>query len=65
MEEENKEKKFQADIEITDSGPILVRGNFIIKDMKRNEEYTQGEVRLCGCGKSGCMPFCDDSHKNK
>ena len=63
MEDKKQEKKFQADIEVTDMGPIKITGNFIIKDLKRNTEYTEGEIILCGCGKSAKMPFCDDSHK--
>ena len=61
--EQEQEKKFQADIEVTDMGPIKITGNFVIKDLKRNAEYSQGEFLLCGCGKSANKPFCDDSHK--
>ena len=63
--EENKEIKTEAFIEIIESGPIKITGNFILKDIKKNQETTPGEVLLCRCGKSGNKPYCDESHKNK
>jgi CDGSH iron-sulfur domain-containing protein 3 len=61
--EENKEKKSQAVIEVTDFGPLLVSGNFILKDIKRDKEESPAEIKLCICGKSGNKPYCDESHK--
>jgi CDGSH-type Zn-finger protein len=63
--EEKKQVKFQAIIEIIESGPIKISGNIIIKDMKRGTEETSREVWLCRCGKSDNKPFCDESHKKK
>jgi CDGSH-type Zn-finger protein len=63
--EEKKEVKSQATVEITDSGPIKITGNFILKDMKRDKEDHPGEVLLCTCGKSGNKPYCDESHETK
>jgi CDGSH iron-sulfur domain-containing protein 3 len=60
--EENKEHKSQAVVEVIDSGPLKITGNFIIKDVKRDKEETVKEVWLCRCGKSGNKPYCDDSH---
>ena len=61
--EEKKENKPQAVIEIFDSGPLKITGNFKLKDMKRDTEISPVEVLLCLCGKSGNKPYCDDSHK--
>ncbi|MCX6253330.1 MAG: CDGSH iron-sulfur domain-containing protein [Bacteroidia bacterium] len=61
--EENKKNKTQAIIEVIDSGPLKITGNFILKDLKRTKEDSFGEVLLCRCGKSGNKPFCDESHK--
>jgi CDGSH iron-sulfur domain-containing protein 3 len=61
--EENKETKSQAIIEVIDSGPLKITGNFLLKDIKRDKEEFPGEVRLCRCGKSGNKPYCDESHK--
>ena len=61
--EENKEIKPKAVIEVIDFGPLKITGNFILKDLQRNKEYTPGEVRLCRCGKSANKPYCDESCK--
>ncbi|MBG0859356.1 MAG: CDGSH iron-sulfur domain-containing protein [Bacteroidales bacterium] len=61
MEEEEKIKP-QAVIEILDDGPLVISGNFILKDLKRETESTPGEVKLCLCGKTSTRPFCDESH---
>lgn len=61
---ENKEDNKPATVvEVVDHGPLGIRGNFILKDLKRGSETTPGEVWLCRCGKSKNKPFCDDSHK--
>ena len=62
---DEKEKKFQARIEVLDSGPLKITGNFIISDVKRGIEKSPGEILLCTCGKSKDKPFCDDSHIEK
>jgi CDGSH iron-sulfur domain-containing protein 3 len=60
--EETKKDKTEATIELVDFGPIIIRGNFILKDLKRDIEETPAEVFLCRCGKSANKPYCDDSH---
>jgi CDGSH-type Zn-finger protein len=60
-----KEKKSEAEVEVIDSGPLRISGNFILKDLQRDRESAPGEVFLCRCGKSSDKPFCDGSHKNK
>jgi len=63
-------------IKIEKDGPYRVTGNiplekeFVVPDenndplkWKKGEKYkTEGEYRLCRCGKSGSKPFCDTSH---
>ena len=65
MMEEKKQNNAQTFIEVVDSGPLRISGNFIIKDMKRGFETSAKEILLCRCGKSENKPYCDDSHKNK
>jgi CDGSH iron-sulfur domain-containing protein 3 len=60
--ENKKEKKTQANVEVTGYGPLKITGNFLIMDLKRNKEDSPGEVYLCRCGKSGNKPYCDESH---
>jgi len=61
--EDKKEQKPDAEVEIIDSGPLRISGNFILKDLQRDKESVPGEVYLCRCGKSSDKPFCDESHK--
>jgi CDGSH-type Zn-finger protein len=63
--EDNKKQKPEAEVEIIDSGPLRISGNFILKDLQRDKESAPGEVYLCRCGKSSDKPFCDESHKKK
>jgi CDGSH-type Zn-finger protein len=63
--EEVKENRSQALIEVIESGPLKISGNFILKDLKRDTESAPGEVWLCRCGRSSTKPFCDESHKTK
>lgn len=63
---ENKEdNKPVTVVEVVDQGPLEIKGNFILKDLKRGSESSPGEIRLCRCGKSKNNPFCDDSHNKK
>lgn len=62
---EKKDKKTETIVEVIESGPLRISGNFILKDIKRDTKTTPGEVWLCRCGKSADKPFCDESHKIK
>jgi CDGSH-type Zn-finger protein len=61
--EQKKEISSQARVEIIESGPIKITGNFVLKDLKRDKEESVKEVFLCRCGNSANKPFCDESHK--
>lgn len=61
--EERKDKEPETVVEVTDWGPLIIKGNFILKDLKREVESVPGEVHLCRCGRSANKPFCDESHK--
>lgn len=60
---EEKETKTKTTVEVIDSGPLKITGNFILKDLKRDKESRPGEIWLCRCGKSSDKPYCDNSHK--
>lgn len=59
----NENNNNQVKVDIPDTGPVKVTGNFILKDLKRKTERSLNEVLLCRCGKSSNKPFCDESHK--
>jgi len=54
------------DVEITmrPSGPLLVRGPIVLKDVDGNQLDLAGKdvVALCRCGGSTTKPFCDGTH---
>jgi hypothetical protein len=60
-----KENRTETVVEVIDSGPLRISGNFIVKDLKKGDESAPGEVWLCRCGRSANKPYCDESHKNK
>jgi CDGSH-type Zn-finger protein len=55
-----------ADVEISlkPSGPLLVRGPIVLKDVDGNQIDLGGKavVALCRCGGSTAKPFCDGTH---
>ncbi len=63
--EDKKDNKAITVIEVIEQGPLGIKGNFILKDLKRATETTPEEVWLCRCGRSKNKPFCDDSHKEQ
>jgi CDGSH-type Zn-finger protein len=45
-------------------GPLLIRGDFTLRDQDGNEIPVGREtIALCRCGKSRIRPFCDGTHK--
>ena len=63
--EETKKNTTGTVVEVTDEGPLSIKGNFVLNDLKRNNVSTPGEVLLCRCGKSSSQPYCDGSHCKK
>jgi len=63
--EEKTNKKKETVVEIIENGPLIITGNFIFADLKRNTEETADEVRICRCGRSKNMPFCDNAHEEE
>jgi len=52
------------EIVLCPNGPLLVRGDFEIRDSRGNSvPPRRGTVALCRCGGSGIKPFCDGTHK--
>jgi CDGSH-type Zn-finger protein len=45
-------------------GPLLIRGEFTLRDQDGNDIRVEREtIALCRCGKSRIRPFCDGTHK--
>jgi uncharacterized Fe-S cluster protein YjdI len=57
----------QADIcvaEVSPNGPLLVRGEIIVKDAQGNETRKSNITAFCRCGASSNKPYCDGSHRS-
>ena len=50
-------------IECSPNGPLLVKGNVLVKKSDGTEETKSGTVALCRCGASQNKPYCDGSHR--
>ena len=50
-------------IECLPNGPLLVKGEVIVKKSDGTEEIKSGVVALCRCGGSKNKPYCDGGHR--
>ena len=54
----------RAEVELCPGGPMLVRGEVVIRDEDGVEHTTRRPVSaICRCGKSSLRPWCDGTHK--
>ena len=52
-------------VDISENGPILIKGPLSIK-YKGNQELRESKIiALCRCGGSSKKPFCDGTHKQQ
>ncbi len=59
----SKNKATYAKIQVVKGGPLLVSGNFLIRDIYKKKIRIDNQlVSLCRCGKSRRKPFCDGNH---
>lgn len=59
-----KKSPAHARIEMLKNGPVLIRGNFIIRDANKKKIKVGGDVvAICRCGGTKNSPFCDGTHK--
>jgi len=54
-----------SSVTVYPDGPLIVRGDFVLREVE-GETLVEGQtVALCRCGRSALKPFCDGSHKIK
>ena len=46
------------------NGPLLVRGNLVMRSAAGREAWRGTKAALCRCGASKTKPFCDGAHKD-
>ncbi|GHB56206.1 (4Fe-4S)-binding protein [Persicitalea jodogahamensis] len=49
-------------IEVQPNGPLLLRGEVLVKDSLGKEERKENVTAFCRCGYSKNKPYCDGSH---
>ena len=49
-------------VEAMPNGPLMIYGNFTLKDKKGVEKKQSRVTALCRCGASANKPYCDGSH---
>ncbi|HEU5008223.1 MAG TPA: CDGSH iron-sulfur domain-containing protein [Jatrophihabitantaceae bacterium] len=52
-----------ATVTMYPDGPLIVRGDFEIRDVDGTSVDAGRTVALCRCGRSAVKPLCDGSHK--
>ncbi|MEO5593246.1 MAG: (4Fe-4S)-binding protein [Chitinophagaceae bacterium] len=52
-----------TNIECLVNGPLLVKGDIVVKKSDGTEEVKTGSVALCRCGASKNKPYCDGGHR--
>ncbi len=50
-------------VTVRPNGPLLVKGNFAIKDASGSVRWEGTKTALCRCGHSENKPFCDGAHR--
>ena len=51
-----------VEIRIQDDDSLEIVGNFELIDEDGNPYGHHGKIKLCRCGASKTMPYCDNSH---
>ena len=57
------DERAAATITVYPDGPLIVRGNFDVRDLDGSAIDTGRVVALCRCGRSAVKPLCDGSHR--
>jgi len=64
-ESSDRDDRPSSSVTVYPDGPLVVRGDFALREID-GETLAEGHtVALCRCGRSAVKPFCDGSHKIK
>lgn len=57
------ETESETTVEVMKNGPLIVRGNIIVKNAEGKETNHQRVTTFCRCGGSNNKPYCDGTHR--
>jgi uncharacterized Fe-S cluster protein YjdI/CDGSH-type Zn-finger protein len=57
------EQAEEARVRVLRDGPVVISGDVVVALEDGTEVVHDTRVALCRCGKSGNMPFCDNTHR--
>jgi uncharacterized Fe-S cluster protein YjdI len=64
VKKKKKRGPAHARIELLKNGPLLIRGDFILRGTDKKKIRVEGEVvAICRCGGTLKPPFCDGTHR--
>jgi CDGSH-type Zn-finger protein len=63
VSEEVSDELPASTVTVYPDGPLIVRGDFAVRQVDGQPIATGRTVALCRCGRSAVKPFCDGSHK--
>lgn len=53
----------ETEIKVMPNGPLVIKGNFVLRGKDGKEMKKMKMVSICRCGKSMNMPYCDGMHR--
>lgn len=62
-DEQEKNKGYNGNIEVSINGPLLVHGMFSLKTPDGDLKLIEKTTAFCRCGASANKPYCDGSHR--
>lgn len=63
VEEKQENTQTAAELKVMPNGPLVVKGEFILKGPDGQEMKKMKMVSICRCGQSHNMPYCDGMHR--
>jgi len=63
VDKQDVEKVVFPVIEVSENGPLLLRGTCVVKDHTGAETIKENMTAFCRCGNSANKPYCDGNHR--